>query len=220
MMKKISFAFALAFLFISIAEIHAQTKITLKGGLNLANMLVEDDVEKISTDNFTGFHAGGIFEFPITELFSVETGIFASKKGFKFEESDAFTSTKAELDAFYVDIPLNAKINLLTGEISVFAVAGPTLGIGVGGETSEKYTYGGITISETDDIKWGSDEDDILKRFDYGFLLGAGIGINSFVFSLSYEHGLANLATFTDDGATIKNKVIKFSVGFIISGNE
>ena len=55
----------------------------IKAGLNLSNMHVVDDGSIVSEDfNMKpGFHIGATAEFPLTEMFSLETGLLLSTKG-------------------------------------------------------------------------------------------------------------------------------------------
>ena len=55
----------------------------IKAGFNSSNMHVVDDGSIISEDfNMrTGFHIGATAEFPLTEIFSLETGLLISTKG-------------------------------------------------------------------------------------------------------------------------------------------
>ena len=68
-----------------------------------------------------------------------------------------------------------------------------------------------------DDIIYldSSDEDnDDLKRLDMGLTFGGGVEINAIMLGISYDLGLANISSYQQDGATSKNKVLKFSVGY------
>lgn len=63
----------------------------------------------------------------------------------------------------------------------MYGVFGPYLGYGLSGkmESSYKIFYEGDLFeseSESYDVDWGNDEDeDMLKRLDYGLTFGAGI---------------------------------------------
>ena len=69
--------------------------------------------------------------------------------------------------------------------------------------------------TEEEDIKWGSDEDeDDLKRLEMGATFGAGLEFGSFLIGANYDLGLSNISSYQDGGATSKNRVIRFSVGY------
>lgn len=199
---------------------YAQT-FGVKAGLNLSNMEIKGDDFSDFDDSkmIPGFHLGGIVEFPISDIFSFETGLLLSTKGFKLNEKENNSEYKIKMNSFYLDIPLTAKASFDVGDAKVYGVLGPYLGIGLSGKIKSEYSYEGETETDEEEIKWGSDEDeDDLKRLDFGLTMGAGVEINSIIFELSYDLGLANIATITDYGLTINNRVFKISAGYKFGG--
>lgn len=199
-------------------ESYAQT-FGVKAGLNLSNMLVEDDDDTYSDDFKVnpGFHVGATAEFPITELFSFETGLLLSTKGFKVSEEETFMGEtvkyESKLNLIYLDIPLTAKASFDLGGARIYGVFGPYIGMGLSGKSKFEITAMGETETDEEDIKWGSDEDDF-KRLDLGLTMGAGVEISSIQIGLSYGLGLANISTSTDGGSKISNRVLGISVGY------
>ena len=152
-------------------------------------------------------------------MFSFETGLLLSTKGFKLNEKENNSEYKMKMNLFYIDIPLTAKASFDVGGAKVYGVLGPYLGIGLSGKGKTEYSYDGETETDEEEIKWGSNEDeDDLKRLDFGLTMGAGVEINSIIFELSYDLGLANIATITDDSFTINNRVLKISAGYKFGG--
>lgn len=201
-------------------ESYAQT-FGVKAGLNLSNMLVEDDDDTYSDDFKVnpGFHVGATAEFPITELFSFETGLLLSTKGFKVSEEETFMGEtvkyESKLNLIYLDIPLTAKASFDLGGARIYGVFGPYIGMGLSGKSKFEITAMGETETDEEDIKWGSDEDeDEFKRLDLGLTMGAGVEISSIQIGLSYGLGLANISTYTDGGSKISNRVLGISVGY------
>ena len=199
---------------------YAQT-FGVKAGLNLSNMLVEDDDDTYSDDFKVnpGFHVGATAEFPITELFSFETGLLLSTKGVKVSEEETFMGETVKYDQIlnliYLDIPLTAKASFDLGGARIYGVFGPYIGMGLSGKSKFEITAMGETETDEEDIKWGSDEDeDDLKRLDLGLTMGAGVEISSIQIGLSYGLGLANISTYTDGGSKISNRVLGISVGY------
>ena len=83
----------------------------VKGGLNLSNMVTKDDDDTYS-DDFKmrpGFHVGAAVEFPINEMFSFETGLLLSTKGFQTSEEETYDGEilkyEQKLNLLYFDIP-------------------------------------------------------------------------------------------------------------------
>jgi opacity protein-like surface antigen len=197
---------------------YAQT-FGVRGGLNLANILEEDDDEKYSEDYkmHLGFHIGATMDYPISDLLSLSTGLFISTKGFKCKEQFIGGNETVNGNFVYLDIPLTVKGMHDLGEgIKLLGAAGPYIGIGIGGKFHiEGEDFSG-RYDEDQDIEWGSDEyEDNLKRPDFGFTLGAGVEVKAIQFWISYDLGLANISSYTDNGSKIKNRVLKFSVGYM-----
>ena len=197
----------------------------IKAGLNLSNMLIKDDDDTYS-DDFKmkpGFHIGATAEFQLTEMFSFETGLLLSTKGFKMSEEETYMGEtykyESKLNLLYLDIPLTAKASFDLGGAKIYGAFGPYLGIGLSGKSKHEETYDGETESEEEDIEWGSDEDESnLKRLDFGLTMGAGVEINSIQIGLSYALGLANISPYTDGGSKINNRVLGLSVGYKFGG--
>lgn len=195
----------------------------IRAGLNMSNMLVKDDDDTYSDDynSKLGFHVGGTVEFPFSDMFALETGLFVNTKGFKYTEDDIESRSddeyKMTLNLYYIDIPINAKGIYDAGDVKVFATAGPYIGVGLTGKW--KYEMGDEEDSE--DVEWGSDEDeDDFTRLDFGVGFGAGVEYKAFLFGLGYNLGLANISPYKDDGFKINNRVFQVTVGYKFGGEE
>ena len=180
----------------------------LIGGLNLAKVTAKEDGNDASDmlSNLEGFHLGLIVEIPIHQLLTLEPGIIAEIKGFKYEEED-MTETYILRDyLLYVDIPVNLKVRIPLGLLKPYAEAGPYIGFGTYGKSW--ITYDGD--DESEDIEWGGDDGDY-KRFDWGFNFGAGVEVGRVIIGASYGLGLANISNW--DEVEIKNRVIRITLG-------
>lgn len=203
--------------------------IGLKGGLNLSNMFFKEDGETYSEDfkMRPGFNIGATAEFPLSEMFSFETGLLLSTKGFNhsleysLEDTEIGESIKLEtnISLLYLDIPFVAKSSFDLGyDKKIYATFGPYVGIGIIGTRLIKLTYDGETESDGEFIEWGSEESSsYLKRLDFGLSIGAGVEINSVLIGLNYSLGLANISPNTDNGNMINNRVLGLSVGYKFS---
>lgn len=183
----------------------------VKAGLNLTNLNVEDN--DFDTKLNPGFHIGPMIDIPINEIFSFESGLFLTTKGLKYSENDNNSNYTSTINMYYIDVPLTAKLTHDLGSSKIYGIFGPYVGMGLNGKVKYEMTYDGNTVSEEEDIKFGSDED--LNRLDYGLTLGAGLELNSLLFGLSYDLGLANMST---DDNKINNRVLRLSVGYKFSG--
>lgn len=185
----------------------------VKAGLNLSSMLIKDD-NKTYSDDFKmkpGFHIGATAEFPVTEMFSFETGLLLSSKGFKLSRE----GYEGKVSLTYLDIPLTGKTFIDIRGIKAYGIFGPYIGIGLSGKEKFDNTYEGETETDENKIKWGSDEEESdFKRLDYGVIIGAGVELNVIQIGLSYNLGLANISPSTEDGYKISNRVLALSVAY------
>lgn len=195
--------------------------LSVKAGLNLSNFFVKDDHETYSEDYKwrSGIHVGAIAEIPIRNMLSFETGLLLSTKGHREMVEDTFLGETIKLKVstrlYYLDIPINAKVSIPAGKLKFYGSIGPYFGFGIYGKTKTEFTFQGNTEKEDEDISWGSDEeDDHLRRLDLGLTVTAGIELKFIQIGLSYNLGLANISSFREEGATIKNKVIGISLAY------
>jgi hypothetical protein len=194
-------------------------KISVKAGLNLANMTAKDDSKTYSSDYKTlaGFQVGATVEFPVSEKFGIETGLLFSTKGFKSDVA----STKVTFATSYLDIPINAKVYFGSGTTKVYGAFGPYIGIGIGGKVKSETSFGGATIKTDKNIEFGTDKaKSDLKRVDFGVALGLGLEFNALQVGVSYGLGLANLAVDTSGGTKVKNKVFSVTVAYRFGGDK
>ena len=188
-------------------------------------MLFKEDGETYS-DDFKmrpGFNIGATAEFPLSEMFSFETGLLLSTKGFNYslEETEMGETIKLEWNTnlLYLDIPFLAKSSFDLGyDKKIYGTFGPYVGVGISGKSKIKATFEGETETDEETIEWGSDkESSDFKRLDFGLTIGAGVEINSVLIGLNYSLGLANISPNTDNGNMINNRVLGLSVGYKFS---
>jgi len=196
-MKKLIIFIAVAVLFTYSADSFAQT-FGVRGGLNMTNMLSKSDAHTADLKAIVGFHIGGTAEFEITDMFSFETGLFLMTMGFKNEGE--LVDYKTNL--LYLNIPITAKARYELDNFSLYGLFGPYIGLGLSGKNNSV------------DIEWGSGDSDNLKRFDFGWTIGAGVEYEAFMAGLSYNLGLANIAAQTEGGYKAKNRAFLISVGY------
>lgn len=200
--------------------------IGIKAGLNLADMLAKDDDGSYTDDSkmLIGFHAGAVVEITISELISIEPGLLISSKGIKMVEEDTYMGETYkytnQMSLYYLDIPINLKIGFDAGSARIFGLVGPYIGVGLSGKTKWTYEGGGESETDTEAVEWGTDPDDHdLKRPDAGVTFGAGALFGAIEISVSYGLGLLNISSYTDEGATLKNRVLGISLAYRIGTN-
>ncbi|MBN2632293.1 MAG: PorT family protein [Bacteroidales bacterium] len=207
-------------------QANAQT-LTIKGGLNLSNFLMKDNTEnyKEYLTMRPGFQLGGSIDIPLfRELISLETGIFFNTKGYNMknsEEGDGYEIIYTEkCPLYYIDVPINVKAVYGGFNLKGFVTLGPYAGYGLSGKCTDtwEYTYQGTTTTDTEtlDVEWGKDNDnDFLRRLDYGITFGGGVIFKRITAGISYDLGLANISSYRDYESKIKNRVLRISGGFI-----
>ena len=198
-------------------ESFAQT-FRIIGGLNLSNMLVKDEEDTYSNDfkMKPGFHIGATVEFPFSNVLFLGTGLFIDTKGFKTKEEGQDWVTKEKLNLYYLDIPIVLKAtNEFDSGVKIFGIIGPYIGVGLSGKIKEEYEYQGQKETHEDDVEWGNDlNEDYFRRFDSGLTFGGGVEVKAILFGISYDLGLSNISPDNDFGFNMKNRVLKFSVGY------
>jgi len=184
---------------ISILKSFAQT-FEIKTGVNFSTMLSKDDISTISGDYTLTprFLIGVTTDVPITQIFSVETGLLFSSKGYKLDsdyrlyENSEPTPRYVNVILNYIDIPLSIKTHTSFLRFPIYGMIGPYLGFGLNGKTITDEFSGGVTESKEYKHQIGSDGS--WKRFDYGLQAGAGVVIGKFDLGLNYVYGLANIS--------------------------
>ena len=197
----------------------AQT-IGVKAGYTLSDMLIEDDGE-IITENLdmrSGFHLGPTFEWGISDGAGIETALLITTKGIQLNESETFEgisySVNSEVNLWYLDIPVFGKLYADVNDIRIYGMAGPYFGIGLSGKTKINESVGGVGNNEEQDIVWGPDNDDDLKRLELGLAVGGGMEVNSFLFEFTGHFGLNNISPQSDYDMVVRNRSFMFSVGY------
>ena len=120
---------------------------------------------------------------------------------------------------YYLVVPVTAKATFDVGPLAVFGQVGGYVGSGLSGKYHSETTIAGDTEKEEADVEWGNDEyEDHFKRMDFGLTAGAGVQINNIRAGIAYDHGLANICTYTQDGYSCTNRVISIYAAFLIGG--
>ncbi len=198
LMKKI---LLIAALVITGFSVNAQQGLKAVAGLSLSNVSYERNGIDISTSGFTGFHIGISNEFQVSDNLFIEPGILFSRKGTEINT----TTSQLKLSISYLDFPVNLiyKHNL-ENDITLFAKGGPIISYGLSGTEDDG--------TDKDDIRFGNEEDEEIKRVDTGFAIGGGVEMKKIQVGASYTFGLRDLTNFNE--ASFKTGVFAISVGF------
>jgi len=189
----------------------------IKGGLNLATMLSKDNDRRYS-DNFStnsGIHFGLTYEFPLNEIVSIAPEVLLTNKGMKYDLTEADTKTTSVMKLYYIDLPVTMKARWnWNNDMKIFGATGPYLGTGVSGTSQTTTIFQGDRTCEKKDVEWGSNEDDDLKRLDWGWTFAGGIQVEDVELGLSYDVGFANISAYRENGNIARNRVVKVSIAY------
>ena len=201
----------IAVIALSLFSFSSQSQIVaIKGGLNLSSMNITSDFGIGDPSMALGFHLGTTFDIPLTEMFAIETGLFATTKGARWETSFFGVEITQNINILNAEIPLSFKAMFPLGDdVKLYTNAGGYIGVGITGINRIKVEGFGQTENEEEEITF---DDDGFERLDYGLTFGAGAEFKGFILGASYDLGLANISD--DSDATIQNRVIKITLGY------
>lgn len=215
---------------ISISQLFAQQASTfIRGGVNLANVSIQDDGTFDEANMVTSFQVGIIGDIPVSSFLYIQPGIFFTGKGSKTQSGQPSDANyyRSVVNPYYIEVPLNVVFKApINKESKFFAGAGPYIAMGIAGNRELDYKIAGISFNRKDKIDFSNDDPTtsgeegagfgILKRFDYGLNGTVGVEGKSASFSVNYGLGLAKLQSGTTNNKDNNNKhrVLSFTVGF------
>jgi len=158
-----------------------QTKFGVKGGLNFANLAVnQDEID----DNFTklGLTAGVFAQLPLLgkDWLMIQPEALYTIKGAKYEA--ATTTVKANLH--YLDIPLSGVARILNSPLTINA------GFQYSWLVSAKYEYESQVFG--DDIIIDDNRDNY-QQWDFGVVGGLGLSFENLLIEVRATRGLRNV---------------------------
>lgn len=191
----------------------------VKGGMNLSTLAMKNNYYRTFSGISlrTGYHIGVTGDYPLNEFLWLESGLFLSNRGYKNRDrlpSSQLNARDPEINLFYLDIPVLAKIPFAVGNTKMYGQAGGYLGIGLYGDTNYSTFTSETILSSNRDIQWGSAND--LKRLDYGLQVGLGVEIKAFHVGAFYSFGLANMSVNNENDFSMHNRNISVSLGYRI----
>lgn len=197
-------------------ESNAQS-IAIKGGVNVASVSFRTTLGGSNDDikYNVGFHIGSLIDFKLSDMFSIETGIQLTTKGYKSILVSDHYSASNNFYVFYSEIPLSIKYqHELNNGYKIYTSIGGYGSLVMFGLEFYKNNFNGDTYRSRDFYDFSEMG---IKRLDYGLTFGVGIEMNSMVIGTSFDLGLVDI--IDSDNYTIKNRVLKFSIGYRF-GNE
>ncbi|MEO9003833.1 MAG: porin family protein [Ginsengibacter sp.] len=165
---------------------------------------------RVTTNDYTGFFAGGFGTLPLSKNISIEPGVYYSQKGYEINGAlnvkgiDFLNAgAKAVLQSQYIDIPVLLKANF--GGFQVFA--GPQISYLV--KSDLKTTAGVLGINL---LNKTTDATAQFNRWDAGITGGIGYRFtNGISLTASYDYGLSKADANRNVNAY--NRAIKLGIG-------
>ncbi len=184
--------------------------IGVKGGLNISNITSDYYSEN---NGRTGFHLGGLAEFPISDIFSVQTEVLYSNLGAEvFIISLGGGPVKTEYKLDYIQVPVLGKIYPI--ENLSFEI-GPSFNLLI----NENAERPGLPDIYDDDGNFVRSQTDI-EPFGSKFELGGSVGVSYkfkgvFLIGARFTKGISRAFDRPDSKDDAKNNSFQFGIGFI-----
>ena len=195
-MTRLSLVAALALLFASTSDLHAQgLTFGVRGGLSVASL---DAGDTFDTSNRTGFVGGLFLDYATSGPLGFQVGAQYAQKGVEFDAQSAIDG----FDLGYLEIPAVLKLGIPLGMIrpSVFGGAG-------------------LSFKTSCDIVGGTGDCDV-SGTDFSGIAGADLAIYLGGLSLwadaRYHFGLQNISDASDVVGDLKNRnwTLQVGIGF------
>lgn len=202
-MRKMTFSLIVAML-VAVTSVSAQQLyLGVKGGINLSNFSGDLD----DADAKVGFNIGLAADYEFMFNHAIQTGLFFTTKGAKYEGNLGDVSGKLTMNPMYLQLPVHYayKLDVAPGTRLVFH-AGPYMAVGVGGKVKVKAS--GSSAEVSDDFF----QDGAFKRFDAGLGLGVGAEFGPILLDLGWDMGLTNISDIS--GVDAKNQNAYLTVGY------
>ena len=205
-MKKMSVFLVVLLALCMVLPASAQMNLGVLGGLNLANLSWDPEMEGLDLSNLIVFGIGGVLDYNLNESVAFHLEPMYLLKGCK-GEGEVY-DIKVEVKLAYLEVPVMLKYSFVANDIKPYIMAGPTIGLNL--SAKQKITASGVSVEE--DVK------DDAKNIDFGLGFGAGVslpmGNNSIFVEARYALGLTNINDDPDDPDTnVKTKGIQIFAG-------
>lgn len=177
----------------------------LRGGLNLASIVKDDDAPDFSSKMKPGLQAGIYLQLPISSAFSVQPEVLFSQKGYNASGSFLGADYKYGVTTNYIDVPLLAKF---TPNKNFGIVVGPQFSF----LTNTNYKFSTENAQYEDVIENNNDN---LRKNILGGLVGLEAGLTDNI-TLSARYALdfqKNNGDGTSNSLKYRNQVVSLTVG-------
>ncbi|WP_378174522.1 porin family protein [Aquimarina sp. SS2-1] len=210
---------SILFLFISILTQAQDTKVRygIKGGANLSTITGREIFDK--NNPRISFHAGGVIEIPLSEVFSLQPELLYSQQGSRFVQTIELRDGANE-EPVLLDINYDFNLNYITVPLLAKYYVSERFNFNLGPQIAylltakEKNNFPTQTQGESEtqnDIKDG------YKDLDFSVKIGAEYYFKSDIFlGVSYGLSLTKINKFenTIEDNAQRNSVFQLSIGY------
>lgn len=210
--------------------LEAQTRIGLRGGLQLSDIRSQPD-DRAGLDDETkmrmGYQLGVVLDYSFNKVLFFQPGLLLNSKGSRVIYTDNLLGTKTTIqnNPIYVEMPLLLGFRLGLENFKLFGVAGPYMAYGVAGKSSFKFEspIPAFNVNSEGAIKWGSETSPSdprdLRRFDMGLTIGAGVELRNTQIGLYYSPGVFNISPEGSSGK-LYNTLIGIQATLLIGDRD
>lgn len=197
-----------------------QAQISVSAGIHFSTMTGHNvGATDLKVSLNIGFHAGVLYDMPVSEYLLVQPGLLFSTKGFTEKGSpgpDHYTFKKA---GYYAELPINIIYRPSLGKGHLLLGAGPYFGYGLGGRWTNESTLNtkGEVVFVNDFNAYDNNNGKNLvygKKTDFGMNVLTGYEFSNKIFVQLYgQHGLKDLTPLRDgEKLDVKQNNVQFGI--------
>jgi len=198
----------LSIVLLTITSVNAQIRFGVKAGANLSTLYVSGDRQGINSEQYNprfSYHFGGMMEYSFSRIFSIQPEFIYLNQGANLKKENSFGMKDGHITLNSLQLPINLKATFGLGKNKVFVYGGPYLSYNIYGKAKGKID------GKTHDVELFSKGSN-MRRWDYGFGIGAGMEINKFTIGIGNQIGHADINK--TKGSKMKTGSVTVSVGY------
>jgi hypothetical protein len=201
--------------FISLNTRAQSPTIGFTSGVAIANYKAKVDGSNESANSKAGFTVGVLLDVPVGKYFSFQPALNFVQKGMKEKQSILGYTMKYKMNVNEIEIPLNFLYNSRGKNVNLFVGAGPSVAFALNG----KFNYSDGTDSKSENVKFGTGDEDMMKGIDIGANFIAGVSLNNGILvSCNYNAGLNNLFPGGGgDNGSLKSHYLGIKLGYMLN---
>jgi outer membrane protein with beta-barrel domain len=184
------------------------------------------DTDSYTTSGLSGFQTGVVAEVNLSDKLFLRPALFVSGKGTTQNNQSGYDTSSRRIRISYMEVPVSLVYKVsLSSKVAGIAGGGLYAAQAFSGvEKGEGKSFGGEYLIY-DKVQFGTHNDGpafqilptILKRFDYGLTILAGVELKSVQLLLMYSHGLkAVLPNETPYNGNYTNSGLTVSAAYLI----